>query len=65
MEKPWERVRDRLPGKVRDPGRTARPFVNAVYDIMKTGISRDDPTERLGKPNHVWIWYDRWCAAGV
>ena len=37
----WERIRDQLPGKVGDPGRTAddnRRFVNAVRYVLNTGI---------------------------
>lgn len=64
----WERIRDPLPGKAGDPGRTAvdnRLFVNAVLYVLKTGIPWDDLPERLGKPNSVWKRYDRWCASGV
>jgi len=64
----WERIRDQLPGKTSDPGRTAannRLFVNAVLYVLKTGIPWDDLPERLGKPNSVWKRYDRWCASGV
>lgn len=37
----WERIKDHLPGKATDPGRTAadnRRFVNAVLYVLKTGI---------------------------
>ena len=64
----WERIRDHLPGKAGDPGRTAidnRLFVNAVLYVLKTGIPWEDLPPRLGKPNSVWKRYDRWCASGV
>ena len=64
----WDRIRDHLPGKAGDPGRTAadnRLFVNAVLYVLKTGIPWEDLPERLGKPNSVWKRYDRWCASGV
>lgn len=64
----WERVRDLLPGKASDPGRTAgdnRLFVNAVLYVLKTGIPWADLPERFGKPNTVWKRFDRWSAAGV
>ena len=64
----WERIRDHLPGKAGDPGRTAvdnRLFVNAVLYVLKTGIPWEDLPERLGKPNTVWKRYDRWCASGA
>ncbi len=64
----WEQIRDLLPGKAGDPGRTAadnRLFVNAVLFVLKTGIPWEDLPPRYGKPNSVWKRYDRWCAAGV
>lgn len=64
----WQRIKDHLPGKATDPGRTAadnRLFVNAVLYVLKTGIPWEDLPERFGKPNSVWKRYDRWCAAGV
>ena len=64
----WECIRDHLPGKAGDPGRTAadnRLFVNAVLYVLKTGIPWDDLPERFGQPNSVWKRYDRWCASGV
>ena len=64
----WQRIKDRLPGKAGDPGRTAadnRRFVNAVLFVLKTGIPWADLPERFGKPNSVWKRFDRWCAKGV
>lgn len=64
----WETIRDLLPGKDGDPGRTAvnnRLFVNAVLFVLKTGIPWQDLPGRYGKPNTVWKRFDRWCAAGV
>lgn len=64
----WEAIRDLLPGKAGDPGRTAcdnRLFVNGVLFVAKTGISWQDLPERFGKPNTVWKRYDRWCANDV
>lgn len=64
----WEKIKDHLPGKAGDPGRTAtdnRLFVNAVLYVLKTGIPWEDLPARFGKPNTVWKRYDRWCAAGV
>ena len=64
----WARIRNDLPGKVGDPGRTAvdnRRFVNAVIYVLKTGIPWADLPPRFGKPNTVWKRYDRWAAAGV
>ena len=64
----WDRIRDHLPGKAGDPGRTAadnRLFVNAVLYVLKTGIPWEDLPSRFGKPNSVWKRYDRWCMSGV
>jgi putative transposase len=64
----WEKIKDVLPGKERDPGRTAvdnRLFVNAVLYVLKTGVPWEDLPARYGKPNTVWKRFDRWCAAGV
>jgi putative transposase len=64
----WEKVKDLLPGKASDPGRTAadnRLFVNGVLFVLKTGIPWDDLPGRYGKPNTLWKRFDRWCAAGV
>jgi transposase len=64
----WEAIRDELPGKEGDPGRTAadnRLFVNAVLYVAKTGIPWPDLPERFGKYNTAWRRFDRWCAAGV
>ena len=64
----WQQVKDLLPGKSTDPGRTAgynRLFFNAVLFVLKTGIPWADLPHRYGKPNTVWKRFDRWCANGV
>ena len=64
----WEKIKDLLPGKAGDPGRTAadnRLFVDAVVFVLKTGIPWEDLPTRYGKPNTVWKRFDRWCANGV
>ena len=64
----WEQIKDLLPGKKSDPGRTAednRLFVKAVLYVLKTGVPWEDLPARYGKPNTVWKRFDRWCAAGV
>jgi len=61
-------IKDLIPGKKSDPGRTGRDnrlFINAVLFVLKTGIPWDDLPGRFGKLNSVWKWYDRWCARGV
>lgn len=64
----WDSVRNLIPGKVSDPGRTGddnRRFLNAVLYVARTGIPWRDLPERYGKWNSVWKRYDRWCAKGV
>lgn len=64
----WNQIKDLLPGKAGDPGRTGadnRLFVDAVIYVLKTGIPWEDLPTRYGKPNSVWKRFDRWCAAGV
>ena len=64
----WSVIKDLIPGKKSDPGRTGRNnrlFVNAVLFVLKTGIPWEDLPGRYGKPNSVWKRYDRWCARGV
>lgn len=64
----WEAIRELLPGRAGDPGRTAvdnRRFVNAVLYVAKTGVPWADLPERYGKHDTVRRRFDRWCAAGV
>ena len=67
-EAQWEGIRDLVPGKESDPGRTGddnRRFVNAVLYVARTGIPWRDLPERFGHWNSVWRRFDRWCARGV
>ncbi len=64
----WDRIRDQLPGKDGDPGRSGvdnRLFVDAIIFILKTGVPWRDLPERFGKWNSVWKRFDRWCERGV
>ena len=64
----WELIKEHLPGKDGDAGRTAadnRLFVNAVLFVLRTGIPWADLPERFGKSNSVWRRFDRWSASGV
>lgn len=64
----WERIKDALPGKAEDPGRTCadnRLFIEAVMWIAKTGApSRDLPPE-YGKWSNVHKRFMRWARGGV
>ena len=67
-DRQWEAIRDLLPGRAGDPGRTAadnRLFVNAVLYVAKTGVPWADLPERYGKHDTARKRFDRWCAAGV
>lgn len=64
----WNRIKDLLPGKVGDRGRTAvdnRLFVDAVLFVAMTGIPWRDLPERFGKWNSVWRRFSRWCRLKV
>jgi transposase len=64
----WEQIKDLLPGKPGDPGRTGednRLFVNAVLWIARTGAPWRDLPERFGNWNSVFKRFRRWCLKGV
>lgn len=64
----WERIKDLLPGKSGDRGRTGadnRLFIEAVLWLVRTGVPwRDLPCE-LGRWNTVWKRFNRWAKKGV
>jgi transposase len=64
----WERIRELLPGKASDPGRTAednRRFVNAVLWVLRSGAHWHDLPERYGKWKTVHTRFARWAKSGV
>jgi transposase len=64
----WERIADLLPGKERDPGRTAadnRLFLNGVLWVLRSGAHWHDLPERYGKWKSVHTRFSRWAKAGV
>ena len=64
----WKRIEHFLPGRLGDPGVTARDnrlFVNAVLWIAKTGAPWRDLPERFGPWNSAWKRFDRWSKKGV
>ncbi len=64
----WERVKDLLPGKVGDPGRSGRDnrqFVNGVLWVLRSGAHWHDLPERYGKWKTVHTRFSRWAKAGV
>ena len=65
----WEKIKDLLPGKQGDRGRTAidnRNFVNAVLWILRSGARWSDLSEeRYGKYKSVHKRFTRWAQKGV
>jgi transposase len=64
----WERVKDLLPGKVGDPGRSGRDnrqFVDGVLWVLRSGAHWHDLPERYGKWKTVHTRFSRWAKAGV
>jgi len=65
----WEKIKNLLPGKIGDRGRTAadnRNFVNAVLWILRSGARWSDmPEERYGKYKSVHKRFTRWAEKGV
>ena len=64
----WERVKDLLPGKVGDPGRSGgdnRQVVNGVLWVLRSGAHWHDLPERYGKWKTVHTRFSRWAKAGV
>jgi transposase len=64
----WERIKDALPGKKGDPGRTAednRNFINAVMWVARTGAPWRDMPPEIGKWSSVHKRFIRWAKNGV
>ncbi len=64
----WNRIKDFLPGKPGDFGRTGkdnRLFVDADLFVAKTGIPWRDLPQRFGNWNSIWRRFDRWCEKGI
>jgi len=64
----WERIKDALPGKKSDPGRTGsdnRLFVEAVYWIGRNGGRWRSLPKEYGKWATVHKRFIRWSKLGV
>ena len=64
----WDRIKDMLPGKVGDAGRTAadnRLFVNGVLWVLRSGAPWHDLPERYGKWKSLHTRFSRWAKKGV
>jgi transposase len=67
-EAQWERIKNRLPGRVEHVGRTAadnRQFVNGVLWVLRSGARWHDLPQRYGKYKSVHTRFMRWARAGV
>jgi putative transposase len=64
----WKQIKELLPGKESDPGRTGRDnrlFVDAVLWIARTGAHWRELPDRFGAWNSVFQRYNRWARSGV
>ena len=64
----WARIRDLLPGKAGDPGRTAvdnRLFVNGVLWVLRSGARWSDLPSRYGSYKSVHKRFTRWATKCV
>jgi transposase len=64
----WKKIKDFLPGKVGDRGRSGqdnRNFVNAVLWILRSGARWSDLPTRYGKYKTVHKRFCRWAAKEI
>jgi putative transposase len=64
----WDRIKDLIPGKEGDPGRTGmdnRLFVESVLWLARTGAPWRDLPKEAGNWNSVWKRFSRWAKQGV
>lgn len=67
-EDQWRRIKDALPGKTSDPGRTARDnrrFVEAVMWVGKNGARWRSLPKGYGNWNSTHRRFRRWSRLGV
>ncbi|NGZ11893.1 MAG: transposase, partial [Nitrospira sp. LK70] len=60
----WEHIKELLPGKASDPGRTAtdtRKFMDAVLWIARTGAHGRELPASFGAWHSVFQRYNRWA----
>ncbi len=64
----WEKIKDFLPGKKGDPGRTAgdnRKFISAVMWVARNGAAWRALPPEYGKWPNVHKRFMRWAKAGI
>jgi transposase len=67
-EEQYRRLRDILPGKAGDPGRTAQDnhrFINGVLWVLRSGAHWHDMPERYGNWKSLHKRFSRWAQKGV
>jgi len=67
-EAQYETIRDLLPGKAGDPGRTAADnhrFLNGVMWVLRSGAHWQDLPERYGNWKSMHKRFSRWAKNGV
>ncbi len=64
----WSKIKDSLPGKESDPGRTGednRRFIEAVLWVGQNGAKWRSLPEEFGNWNSVFQRFRRWAKKGV
>ena len=64
----WERIKELLPGKIGDPGRSGadnRRFINGVLWVLRSGSFWSDMPERYGRWQTNHQRFSRWAKKGV
>jgi transposase len=64
----WSIIKDLLPGKAGDPGRSGednRCFVNGILWVLRSGARWSDLPGRYGKYKRVHKRFTRWADSGV
>ena len=64
----YEQIKDLLPGKAGDPGRTAEDnhrFLNAVMWVLRSGAFWRDLPARYGNHETTYKRFSRWAKNGV
>ena len=54
-----------IPGIWKSDTERLRRFVEAVVDVLRTGVAWEDLPERSGKPNSLYRRFRRWSRQGI
>jgi len=64
----WEKIKELLPGKAGDPGRSGRDnrrFIDGVLWVLRSGSHWRDMPERYGRWQTTHQRFSRWAKKGV